>query len=78
MGKYSILDDKKADESVQEVLDLVINEICNILGNKLRSIILVGSYGRGEGGVYLKDGEYRLSNDIDLLVFVYGNKKKVI
>ena len=51
MGKYSILDDKKADESVQEVLDLVINEICNILGNKLRSIILVGSYGRGEGGV---------------------------
>jgi hypothetical protein len=77
MGKYTILDEPDADQAVQDVLDLVVKEILSLMGKHLQAIVLMGGYGRGEGGVYKKNGRYRLINDLDLAVFVRGNVKKI-
>ncbi len=38
----------------------------------LRSVVLHGGYGRGEGGVEVRDGEERPHNNLDLLVITRG------
>ena len=70
MGRYTVLEDPRADTTVQRVLDKVCSEIATLLGDNLQAIVLVGGYGRGEGGVYRVGAEYHLVNDLDLLVFV--------
>ena len=72
MSRYTILEDPQVDAAVQRVLDVVVREVCALLGNRLQAIVLVGGYGRGEGGVYKDGASYRLVNDLDLLVFVRG------
>lgn len=70
LGRYTTVADPAADAAVQEVLDLVCGELHSLLQDHLRAVVLVGGYGRGEGGMHLENGEYRLVNDLDLLVFV--------
>ncbi len=76
MGKYTILDDPKADVTVQEVLDMVCDSVRRVVGKDLQAIILVGGYGRGEGGIYKVLDNYNLVNDLDLLVFFRGSLKR--
>jgi hypothetical protein len=75
MGKYTALDDPEANAAVQEVLDKVVERVVSLLGNNLQAIVLVGSYGRGEGGVYKFGSNYNLVNDLDLLAFVKNGLK---
>ena len=70
MGRYTVLKDPEADATVQRVLDKVCGEVATLLGSNLQAILLVGGYGRGEGGVYKGGETYHLVNDLDLLVFV--------
>jgi len=76
MGKYTISADPKADATVQKVLDMVCDNVRRVVGKDLQAIILVGGYGRGEGGIYNIGDKYNLVNDLDLLVFVRGNLKR--
>lgn len=75
MGKYSVLDDPEADIEVQNLLDKACKGIIGILGEDLLAIMLVGGYGRGEGGIYRGEDGYQLVNDLDILVFVKGGLK---
>jgi len=77
MGKYTILDDPTADQVVQDVLDIVLGEIIRLMGEYVQAIVLTGGYGRGEGGVCLSEGGYRLVNDLDLAVFVEKDFKRI-
>jgi hypothetical protein len=70
MGRYTVLEDPAADAAVQGVLDAIVDEVCAMMGDRLQAILLLGGYGRGEGGVYRDGISYRLVNDLDLLVFV--------
>lgn len=70
MGRYTILEDPKADEAVQRVLDNVVSAVKGLMDEHIQAIVLAGGYGRGEGGVYWSDPSYRLVNDLDLLIFV--------
>lgn len=77
MGKYTVLDYPAADQAVQDVLDMVVEGVLNLMGEHVQAIILIGSYGRGEGGVYQKEGDFLLVNDLDIAVFVRGGFKRI-
>lgn len=83
MGVYTVLEDANADKAVEEVLDLVVKRVLETVGERrVKAIVLIGGFGRGEGGVYLDGDSYRLVNDVNLLVFVNGfsyftEKKKI-
>jgi hypothetical protein len=73
MGMYTVLEDPSADKAVQEVLDLVVERILLTVGKKrVKAIVLIGGFGRGEGGVYRDGDHYRLVNDLDIKVFLNG------
>jgi hypothetical protein len=73
MGMYTVLEDPNADKAVQEILDLVVKRILETVGGRrVKAIVLVGGFGRGEGGVYLDGDSYRLVNDVDMMVFLNG------
>lgn len=77
MGKYCILNDPAADQTVQDVLDMVVEEVVILMGQHVQAIVLMGGYGRGEGGVYRSSAGYRLVNDLDLAVFVEKDFRRV-
>jgi hypothetical protein len=56
---------EEADKLVQQYLDIIIKEIKENTPS-LRSIILAGGYGRGEGAVEFVKKKPRLLNDMDL------------
>ncbi len=68
---YTVYDDPAADARVQRDLDFVVSELVTLLGDKIRTILLCGGFGRGEGGVYFENGEPRPLNDYDLTVVVH-------
>ena len=76
MGKYTVLEDPEADAAVQGVLDKVCEGIATLLGDSLQAIVLVGGYGRGEGGVFHNGTGYCLVNDLDLLAFAKGSLRR--
>ncbi len=79
MGTYTAEDDPGIDNAVQDVLDMITEAILNLMGKHVRAIVLMGGYGRGEGGVYRNSKGYSLVNDFDLAVFVekkFRNVKK--
>jgi hypothetical protein len=78
MGKYTILDDPASDRAVQDVLNMVVDGVVDLMGRHVKAIVLMGGYGRGEGGVYKDDIDgFKLVNDLDLAVFVEKDFKKV-
>jgi len=77
MGIYTINDDPEADQAVKDILDMVVEGIVDLLGKHIRAIVLIGGYGRGEGGVLKVEGGYKLVNDFDMIVFVDKKFKKI-
>ncbi len=77
MGKYTILDDPAADRAVQDVLDMVVDGVLDLMGDHVKGIVLMGGFGRGEGGIYNDGVGYGLVNDLDLAVFVEKEFSKV-
>jgi hypothetical protein len=67
---YTVDDDPAVDARVQRDLDFVVSELVTLLGDEIRTILLCGGFGRGEGGVYFENGEPRPLNDYDLTVVV--------
>jgi len=61
------MDHKEIEEFLDKKLNIIVKKIReNIKG--LRSIILIGGYGRGEGAIDLSQGQPQLYNDFDIYV----------
>jgi hypothetical protein len=77
MGKYSVFSNLLADKLFEDYLNKLTSIILfNIHPKSIKSILLIGGYGRGEGGIYLEEGNYYFTNDIDLLVITNKYFKK--
>jgi hypothetical protein len=68
MGIYTILDDEKVDDLIERDLALIIKGILSAA--TVRSIILGGGFGRGEGSVLINQGKVLAVNDYDLFVVI--------
>ncbi|QOR61944.1 hypothetical protein ACM66Z_00170 [Sulfurovum sp. ST-21] len=65
---------KDVEIFLKEVLSeasLVFKEL--FTKNQTAALILIGGYGRGEGGIVLENGKYRPHNNLDLLYIHNGN-----
>lgn len=64
MGKYTLLDDPIVDKTVDGHMEIITKEIVDKV--KPESIILGGSFGRGEGSVILKKSEAKILSDYEI------------
>ena len=77
MGLYTVCDDVGADKVIQESLDIIVAAIRGLMGSCIDALVLVGGFGRGEGGVRLVNGRFRPVNDFDIFVIVSKNHFRV-
>lgn len=57
-----------------EQIQTLARECSALMGRSLWALILGGGYGRGEGGVWIVDGQERPYNDLDLFVLVHSRR----
>lgn len=77
MGVYTVLQDPRADQAIQQALDRIVKEVLTLMEGHIQAIMLVGGFGRGEGGVVSEREHYRPVNDFDLVVMVSKKFLKV-
>jgi hypothetical protein len=68
MKTYTVYSEKKIDDTIQADLDIICHEILKNLMPV--SILLAGSFGRGEGSILVVDGRVQPMHDYDILVIV--------
>tara|TARA_B110000902_G_C14294871_1_gene582900 strand:+ start:4625 stop:5851 length:1227 start_codon:yes stop_codon:yes gene_type:complete len=74
MGIYTTYSDKIVDEKLDKYFNLIIEKIIDIVGkDNIKAIVLFGSFGRGEGGVIVENGNVTPVNDFDITIFVKNN-----
>ncbi|MFX0132588.1 MAG: hypothetical protein ACFFDN_02960 [Candidatus Hodarchaeota archaeon] len=71
MGKYTIHNDPNIDECINNYLHKIIEPFKRM--PDVRSIILSGSFGKGEGSVLLEGNKIKPLRDFDLCVIFYRN-----
>lgn len=64
MGKYTILEDPSIDNKIDEILNLLVNQIVGVF--QPESVILSGSFGRGEGTVLCQNGDVNIISDFEI------------
>lgn len=75
-GKLTIKGSKQFEESLSRVLDAMRIDIENVVDKSLyEAIILIGGYGRGEGGVINEEGVEKPHNNFDFLVITKNINK---
>jgi len=67
MGKYTILKDPRVDKYIDKYLEGVVEAILSNLSG-IRSIILAGGFGKGEGSVLVNNGSVKPLRDMDLVI----------
>jgi hypothetical protein len=68
MGRYTLHDDPKVDDKIQSDLDVIVSEVLTSMHPT--SIILAGSFGRGEGSVLCLDDQIIKVKDYDIIFVV--------
>ncbi len=68
MGRYTAYDEEWIDTEIQNHLDIAVDELKKIDG--VKSIILTGGFGRGEGSITIKNEKVVPVNDYDIYVIV--------
>lgn len=71
MGKYTILNDPRVDEYIDNFLKRLVETLLRSVSG-VRSIILAGSFGKGEGSVLVDDHSVKPLRDIDIVVVFRG------
>jgi len=71
MGKYTVLEDPKVDEFIDGYLGRVVEALLENMSG-IRSIILAGSFGKGEGSVVTDSQGVRPLRDFDFYVIFSG------
>lgn len=74
-GVYAKHASKKFNEYLHNVLERIAVDTKNALGENLVALMLGGGYGRGEGGIVVRDGKERPYNDIDFTLVVKNKRK---
>jgi len=72
MGRYTILNDPRVDEYIDNFLKRLVETLLRSVSN-VRSIILAGSFGKGEGSVLVDDQGVKPLRDFDI-VLVFEDK----
>lgn len=67
MSKYTILKDARVDEYIDGYLEEVVETLRESVSG-IRSIILAGSFGKGEGSVFVDSLEVKPLRDFDLVI----------
>jgi len=72
-SKYTVSGGEKIDATIEAHMKTLVSETLNVAGaDTLSAIVLGGGYGRGEGGVKIRDGEQCLFNDYDVFLISNG------
>lgn len=74
MGIYTVLEDKTVDEAIANDLKFLVEKITESVS--VRSIILGGGFGRGEGSVLITDKGVEPVNDYDLFIIVPDREER--
>jgi hypothetical protein len=81
MGKYTLLNNKELDKKIDKDITLCKKYILKLFGNKLLSLVLIGGYGREEGGVVKSGIKLYPKNNYDFLIVLkrtlFWKKKKI-
>lgn len=73
MGKYTVLEDPRIDEYIDRYLERVVETIFECIPRThIRSIILAGSFGKGDGSVIVDDQGVKPQRDFDLGIIMRG------
>lgn len=67
----------KGDASVEATITDLVGEVAEVVRNavpapRYRALLLIGGYGRGEGGVEVRNGISRPHNNLDFLLLTVG------
>lgn len=76
--RYTVFGSDKFERVVQGHMDLITKRVLEIFEpDDLAALVLGGSYGRGEGGVYIKDSTELPFTDYDFFIIInHMNRKK--
>jgi hypothetical protein len=75
MGKYTFIDNPAVDTYIDNYLSQVVRAIFEFMPNlQVRSILLAGSFGKGDGSVILNGNDIRPQRDFDICIIVSKNK----
>ncbi len=73
-SKYTVSGTSEVDAKIETILSDVRDVISHeVKASRFRALVLIGGYGRGEGGVELRDGEERPHNNLDFLLISKGS-----
>lgn len=73
MGIYTVLEDNRVDDVVEKDLKRIVERVTAV--KTVRSIILGGGFGRGEGSVLVNDAGIKPVNDYDVFIIVSDEDK---
>ncbi len=71
---FTVYGSNSVDQKIRNDLQYIKEQVLQEIPEKwLKGIVLGGGYGRGEGGVLLKNNQEVLFNDFDFFVFISNN-----
>ena len=70
MSKYTIHQNTLAEKTIDDDLNIIKNILITQLRNKVITILLIGSFGKGEGTVVKENKKYRPLNDYGIAILV--------
>ena len=68
MGEYTLFNDVKLDLIIENDIKTIVEELKHEFNKNIYSIVLTGGYGRGEGGVQIKNNQNIPKNNYDILL----------
>tara|TARA_B110000196_G_C21151752_1_gene670209 strand:+ start:3814 stop:5013 length:1200 start_codon:yes stop_codon:yes gene_type:complete len=84
-NKFTAYGIREIDLKISEDLNFIVSQLVGFLGkDNIQSIILTGSFAKGEGTAYIDNGKVKIVNDYDITIVHYRsflfklrNKKKL-
>jgi len=69
VGRLTLRGGPEVEASLKTLLDEIVHRVSSVVAEEhVRALVLLGGYGRGEGGVVSEGGEERPHNNLDLLL----------